>query len=156
MPDPAKPLIILGADHAGYQLKESIKNYLRRAGYTFEDMGTTSEESVDYPDFARPVAERVAAGGKNCLGILTCGNGLGMAVAANKVPGIRSIAAHDAQAARDGRERIGVNVLSLGSKIMTEEQAMKAVGEYLGAEFAGGRHQRRIDKISEIEKARVR
>jgi ribose 5-phosphate isomerase B len=155
MPDSAKPLVILGADHAGFRLKETIKNYLSDSGYSFEDLGTTSEESVDYPDFARPVAERVAAG-ENRLGILTCGNGLGMAVAANKVPGIRSIAAHDVQAARDGRERIGVNVLSLGSKIMTDAQAMEAVRVFLGAEFAGGRHQRRINKISEMEKTRVR
>lgn len=155
MPDSDKPLIVLGADHAGFRLKEAIKNHLRHSGYAIEDLGTHSEESVDYPDFARPVAERVAAGEKR-LGILTCGNGLGMAVAANKVPGIRSIAAHDVQAARDGRERIGVNVLSLGSKIMTDEQAMEAVREFLGAEFAGGRHQRRINKISEMEKTRVR
>lgn len=155
MPDSEKPLIVLGADHAGFRLKEAIKNHLCNSGYAIEDLGTDSEESVDYPDFARPVAERVAAG-ENRLGILTCGNGLGMAVAANKVPGIRSIAAHDVQAARDGRERIGVNVLSLGSKIMTDAQAMEAVREFLGAEFAGGRHQRRINKISEMEKTRVR
>jgi len=155
MPVSAKPLIILGADHAGFQLKESIKNYLRDTGYSFEDFGTHSDEPVDYPDFARPVAERVAAA-ENRLGILTCGNGLGMAVAANKVPGIRSIAAHDVQAARDGRERIGINVLSLGSKIMTDTQAMEAVRVFLDAEFEGGRHQRRINKISEMEKARVR
>jgi ribose 5-phosphate isomerase B len=136
-------------------LKESIKAFLRDSGYSFEDLGTVSEEPVDYPDFARPVAERVAAG-KNRLGILTCGNGLGMAVAANKVPGVRSIAAHDVGAARDGRERIGVNVLSLGSKIMTDAQAMEAVREFLNAEFAGGRHQRRINKISEMERSQVR
>lgn len=155
MPNPSKPLIILGADHAGFRLKECIKTFLRDSGYSFEDLGTASEESVDYPDFARPVAERVAAA-EGRLGILTCGNGLGMAVAANKVPGIRSIAAHDVQAARDGRERIGVNVLSLGSKIMTDAQAKEAVREFLNAEFAGGRHQRRINKISKMEKSQVR
>jgi ribose 5-phosphate isomerase B len=155
MPDSPKPLIILGADHAGFQLKESIKSFLQGFGYSVEDLGTDSEESVDYPDFARPVAERVAAD-PNHLGILTCGNGLGMAVAANKVPGIRSIAAHDVQAARDGRERIGINVLSLGSKLMTDAQAFEAVRVFLGAKFEGGRHQRRINKISEMEKSQVR
>lgn len=155
MSSPAKPRIILGADHAGYRLKETIKGYLAQAGYATEDVGTDSEESVDYPDFARAVAERVA-GDANSLGILTCGNGLGMAVAANKVPGIRSIAAHNAQAARDGRERIEVNVLSLGSKILTNEQAIEAVRQFLTAQVEGGRHQRRVNKISEMEHSRVR
>ncbi len=155
MPQAAKPRIILGADHAGYRLKETIKTYLAAAGYAADDLGTDSEQPVDYPEFARAVAERVAAD-RNCLGILTCGNGLGMSVAANKVPGIRSIPAHDAQAARDARERIDVNVLSLGSKILTDEQAIEAVREFLAAEFAGGRHRRRVDKILEMEQARVR
>jgi len=155
MAPPAKPRIILGADHAGYQLKETIKNFLTASGYPTEDLGTNSKEPVDYPDYARAVAERVAADA-NSLGILTCGNGLGMAVAANKVPGIRSIAAPDAQAARDGRERIQVNVLSLGSKILTEARAIEAVRAFLAAEIEGGRHQRRVDKISDMENSRVR
>jgi ribose 5-phosphate isomerase B len=155
MPAPAKPRIILGADHAGFRLKGTIKRFLDAAGYATEDLGTHSEDPVDYPDFARAVAERVAAD-PDSLGILACGNGLGMAVAANKVPGIRSVAAHNAQAARDARERIEVNVLSLGSKILTGEQALEAVREFLAAEFAGGRHRRRVDKISEMEHSRVR
>lgn len=155
MADPAKPRIILGADHAGFRLKETIKNYLAAEGYAAEDVGTNSEESVDYPDFAQAVAERVAADERS-LGILTCGNGLGMAVAANKVPGIRSIAAHNAQAARDGRERIGVNVLSLGSKILSNEQAIEAVREFLTAHVEGGRHERRVNKILKMENPRVR
>jgi ribose 5-phosphate isomerase B len=155
MAEAAKPRIILGADHAGFQLKETIKRYLTAEGYAAEDVGTNSEESVDYPDFAQAVAERVAADASS-LGILTCGNGLGMAVVANKVRGVRSIAAHDAQAARDGRQRIQVNVLSLGSKIMTNEEAIEAVRIFLTTEIEGGRHQRRVDKISEIENSRVR
>ena len=155
MPPQEKPRIILGADHAGFRLKETIKDFLAESGYSTEDMGTNSEESVDYPDFARAVAERVAAD-SNSLGVLTCGNGLGMAVAANKIPGIRSIAAHNPQAARDGRERIEVNVLSLGSKILTKEQAIEAVREFLTAEVEGGRHRRRVNKISEMEHSRVR
>jgi len=155
MADPAKPRIILGADHAGFHLKETIKKYLTAEGYASEDAGTNSEEPVDYPDIARAVAERVA-GEPRVLGILTCGNGLGMAVAANKVPGVRSIAAHNAQDARDGRQRIQVNVLSLGSKIMTNEQAIEAVREFLTTDIEGGRHQRRVDKISKMENSRVR
>ena len=155
MPPQVKPRIILGADHAGYRLKETLKSFLAELGYSTEDLGTNSEESVDYPDFARAVAERVAANSAS-LGILTCGNGLGMAVVANKVPGVRSIAAHNPQAARDGRERIQVNVLSLGSKILTDEQAKEAVRQFLAAEIEGGRHQRRVDKISQIEHSRVR
>lgn len=155
MPPTAKPRIILGADHAGFQLKETIRKFLSEAGYPVEDLGTDSEEAVDYPDYARAVAERVAEDA-NSLGILTCGNGLGMAVAANKVPGIRAIAAHNAQAARDGRERIEVNVLSLGRKILTDEEAIEAVRQFLTAEVEGGRHRRRVNKISEMEQTRVR
>jgi ribose 5-phosphate isomerase B len=155
MPSPAKPRIILGADHAGFQLKETIKRFLIESGHAIEDLGTNSEESVDYPDYARAVAERVAADA-NSLGILTCGNGLGMAVAANKVAGIRAISAHNAQVARDGRERIEANVLSLGSKILTNEEAIEAVRQFLTAEVEGGRHRRRVNKISEMEQTRVR
>jgi ribose 5-phosphate isomerase B len=152
---PQKPRILLGADHAGFQLKETIKKFLIECGYAIEDLGTNSEESVDYPDYARAVAERVTADADS-LGILTCGNGLGMAVAANKVAGIRAISAHNAQAARDGRERIEANVLSLGSKILTNEEAIEAVRQFLTAEVEGGRHRRRVNKISEMEQLRVR
>ena len=149
----SKPLIVVGADHAGFRAKETIKAYLERAGYPVEDVGTHSEESVDYPDFARAVGERVAAG-KDSLGILVCGTGIGVSIAANKVEGIRAALAHDSLTARRAREHNDANVLALGGKIVGEDEALTIVQEFLGAHFAGGRHQRRIDKISKMDRDR--
>ena len=154
-PSNQKQRIAIGADHAGYQVKESIKRFLEQAGYAVEDVGTFSEESVDYPDFARAVAERVA-GGKENLGVLVCGTGMGMAVAANKVPGIRAAVAHDKMTARLAREHNDANVLTLGARVVDPGQAIEIVREFLSAQFAGGRHQRRIDKIAEMDQERVR
>jgi ribose 5-phosphate isomerase B len=148
----SKPRIALGADHAGFRVKESIRRYLEDAGYGVDDVGTWSEASVDYPDFARAVAERVAAG-QDALGIVACGTGIGVSIAANKVGGIRAALAHDSLTARRAREHNGANVLALGGRIIGEDEAIAIVQEFLGARFAGGRHQRRIDKISEIEQA---
>ena len=151
MPDAApKPRIALGADHAGYHVKENIKKFLEAAGYPVEDLGTWSEESVDYPDYARAVAEKVAAG-TDQLGILACGTGIGMAITANKVPGIRAAVAHDAMTARLAREHNDANVLTLGGRVVDDAQAIEIVRNFLDARFADGRHQRRIDKITELE-----
>jgi ribose 5-phosphate isomerase B len=145
-----KPRIALGADHAGYHIKETIRNYLEQAGYTLDDVGTWSEESVDYPDYARAVGERVAAGQAQ-FGILACGTGIGVAIAANKIPGIRAAVAHDAMTARLAREHNDANVLTLGGRAVDDARAIEIVREFLGAQFAGGRHQRRIDKITQLE-----
>ena len=151
----AKPRIVLGADHAGFHLKETVKKLLRDSGYDCDDVGTYSEESVDYPDFARGVAERVASG--QCdLGILACGTGIGMAIAANKVPGVRAATAHDPMTARLAREHNDANVLALGGRILDDAGATEVVREFLAAQFAGGRHQRRIDKILELDRDRAR
>ena len=115
MPDPTKPRIVIGADHAGYHAKENIKKYLEQAGYAVDDVGTWSEESVDYPDFARAVSERVISG-QDQLGILACATGIGMSIAANKVPGIRAALAHDAMTARLAREHNDANVLAIGGR----------------------------------------
>ncbi len=156
MPDStAKPRIALGADHAGFRLKETIKKFLLGAGYTVDDAGTSSEDSVDYPDYARAVAERVT-GGKDGLGVLVCGTGMGMAMAANKTAGIRAATAHDAMTARLAREHNDANVLTLGARVLDKAHAIEVVREFLGAQFAGGRHQRRIDKIAELDQSRVR
>jgi ribose 5-phosphate isomerase B len=153
--DTPKPRVCIGADHAGYHVKESIKKLLRDSGYDCDDVGTYTDESVDYPDFARGVAERVASG--RCdLGILACGTGIGMAIAANKVPGIRAATAHDAMTARLAREHNDANVLTLGARVLDDTRALEVVREFLDAQFAGGRHQRRIDKISEMDQARAR
>lgn len=153
--DTTKPRIALGADHAGYHAKEIVKQYLDAAGYTVDDLGTWSDESVDYPDFARAVAERVAAGDDQ-LGILACGTGIGMAITANKIPGIRAALAHDALTARMAREHNDANVLTLGGRVVGDAEAIDIVKTFLESRFAGGRHQRRIDKIAELDQARAR
>ena len=149
----SKPRIALGADHAGFRAKETIKKYLEGAGHGVDDVGTWSEESVDYPDFARAVGERVAAG-KDPLGILVCATGIGVSIAANKVEGIRAALAHDSLTARRAREHNDANVLALGGKIVGEDEAIAIVQEFLNAQFAGGRHQRRVEKIDEMDQAR--
>ncbi len=155
MADPVKPRIAIGADHAGYHVKENIKKYLEQAGYAVDDVGTWSEESVDYPDFARAVSERVASG-QDQLGILSCGTGIGMSIAANKVPGIRAALAYDVTTARLAREHNDANVLTLGGRLVDEAKAIEIVREFLDAQFAGGRHQRRIDEVAELDKERTR
>jgi len=148
-----KPRIALGADHAGFQAKESIRKYLEAAGYVVDDAGTTSEESVDYPDFAAKVARRVQQG-QDDLGILVCGTGIGMAITANKVGGVRAAVAHDALTARMSREHNDANVLALGARVLNERQIIEVTESFLSAQFAGGRHQRRVDKISELDQCR--
>ncbi|MBZ5696964.1 MAG: ribose 5-phosphate isomerase B [Acidobacteriia bacterium] len=149
----SKPRIALGADHAGFRVKETIKKYLEGAGYGVDDVGTHSEESVDYPDFARAVAERVASG-KDPLGIVMCGTGIGVAIAANKVEGVYAALAHDSLTARRAREHNDANVLALGGKVVGDDEAIAIVQEFLSAQFSGGRHQRRIDKIKEMDQTR--
>ncbi len=150
----AKPRIALGADHAGYHAKETVKKFLEQAGYEVDDVGTWSEESVDYPLFARAVAQRVASG-RDQLGILACGTGMGMAITANKIPGIRAAVAHDAMTARLAREHNDANVLTLGGRVVNDAMAIEIVRDFLNARFAGGRHQRRIDEIAELDQARA-
>lgn len=150
-----RPRIALGADHAGFHVKEMIKRFLDDSGYRTDDLGTWSEESVDYPVFARAVAERVA-GGQNDLGVLACGTGMGMAIAANKVTGIRAATAHDAMTARLAREHNDANVLTLGGRVLNDAQALEVVQAFLAAQFAGGRHQRRIDEIREMDEEKVK
>jgi len=151
----SKPRMVVGSDHAGFRAKENIKKYLEGAGYMVEDVGTHSEESVDYPDFAKAVGERVAATDR-ALGVLVCGTGIGVSIAANKVEGIRAALAHDSLTARRAREHNDANVIALGGKVVGDDEAIAIVQEFLSAEFAGGRHQRRIDKISEMDQVRVR
>ncbi len=142
--------IALGADHAGFQLKEKIRNWLVGHGYTVDDRGTNSAGSVDYPDYARAVGEEVA-GGRADRGIAVCGTGMGMAMALNKVPGIRAANATTEFEAQMLREHNDGNVLALGARVVSEEQALKLVDKFLHTGFAGGRHQRRVNKIMEIE-----
>jgi ribose 5-phosphate isomerase B len=145
-----KPRIAIGSDHAGFSVKEIIKKYLETTGYPVDDQGTGSEDSVDYPDFGKAVGERVASKQAD-LGIAVCGSGIGISIAANKVPGIRAALAHDVVTAQLAREHNDANVLALGARIVTPVTALEMVQTFLNTPFAGGRHQRRLDKITAIE-----
>ena len=142
--------IAIGADHAGYPLKETIKSQLVGSGFTVEDVGTDGDASVDYPDFAAAVAGRVVSGASD-RGILICGTGIGMAMAANKVDGVRAAPAGDLESARLSREHNDANILALGGRITPPDLALAIVHVFLETPFAGGRHQRRVDKIMALE-----
>jgi ribose 5-phosphate isomerase B len=146
-----RPRIAIGSDHAGFPVKEAIRKYLEAAGYAVDDQGTSSEDSVDYPDFGKAVGERVAAR-QDDLGIVVCGSGIGISIAANKVPGIRAALAHNVLTAQLAREHNDANVLALGARIVTPSAALEMVQTFLNTPYAGGRHQRRLDKITQIEK----
>lgn len=143
--------IALGSDHEGFHLKEAIKIYLEEEGIDYEDYGTDSTESVDYPLYGLRVAEAVAE--KECdFGIICCGTGIGISIAANKVPGIRCAVVSDVYSAQMSREHNDANILALGGRVIGPGLAVKIVETWLATEFAGGRHQRRINGICEIEK----
>jgi ribose 5-phosphate isomerase B len=144
--------IAIGADHAGFELKQKIKQVLEEQGLDVDDEGTNSSVSVDYPDFAKKVADEVAHHQAD-RGILVCGSGIGMAIAANKVPGIRAANVNSEYEAQLSREHNDANVLALGARILDEAAALKIVEKWLHTPFAGGRHQARINKISAIEQA---
>jgi len=143
--------IALGSDHGGFHLKEAIKIYLEEEGIDYEDYGTNSTESVDYPVYGLRVAEAVVR--KECdRGIICCGTGIGISIAANKVPGIRCAVVSDVYSAQMSREHNDANVLALGGRVIGPGLALKIVETWLTTEFAGGRHQKRINGICEIEK----
>jgi ribose 5-phosphate isomerase B len=144
-------MLVIGSDHGGLGLKSALAKYLKERKIDVIDAGTASEASVDYPDFGLKVAELVA-GGKADRGILVCGTGIGMSIAANKVPGIRAALVTDAFMARMAKEHNNANILVLGGRVLDEQQARELVEAWLDASFEGGRHQCRLDKISEIEK----
>ena len=143
--------IAIGADHAGYELKEKVRRWLVQHGIEVDDLGTNSSESVDYPDYARAVAEEVSRKDAE-FGILVCGSGIGMAIAANKVPGIRAANVTSEQEAELSRAHNDANVLTLGARLLDEHNAFQILDVWLSTPFAGGRHQRRVDKIAEIER----
>lgn len=143
--------IAIASDHAGFDEKERLKPLLNELGIEFEDLGTVSTESVDYPDYARKVAEEVAQG-KVEQGLLVCGSGTGMAIAANKVPGVRAAVAWSEEIARLAREHNDANVLSLAARYTPFEELTKIVRAWFAAKFDGGRHAKRVEKIREIEK----
>jgi ribose 5-phosphate isomerase B len=144
--------IALGADHAGFALKEQIKQHLVRKGFEVDDRGTYSTASVDYPDYARAVGDEVTSQTAE-MGILVCGSGIGMAIAANKVPGVRAANVRSEEEAELSRRHNNANVLALGARWMDENAACRIVDRWLSAPFEGGRHQRRVEKIAEVERA---
>ncbi len=143
--------IAIAADHAGFEEKEKMKAALDRLGVEYEDMGTNSPDSVDYPDFARSVAEAVGAGEYE-QGILFCGSGTGMAISANKVKGVRAAVAWSPEIARLARQHNNANVLALPARFVAEDEAESIVKAWFEAEFEGGRHERRVEKITDLEK----
>lgn len=143
--------IVIGADHAGFDLKEAVKGYIEELGYEVLDIGTNSTESVDYPDIAEAVGMQVASGNVE-KGVLICGSGVGASIAANKIPGVRAAITHDHYSAAQGVEHDDMNVLTLGGRVVGEENAKDLIKAFLAAEFSGvERHQRRLNKILAIE-----
>jgi ribose 5-phosphate isomerase B len=142
--------VALGADHAGFALKDALKQVLDALAVPYEDLGTHSSASVDYPDYARLVGDGVASG-RFERGILVCGSGIGMSIAANKIPGVRAALAGDIEAARLSRQHNDANILTLGARFTPEDRAADIVRAFLATGFDGGRHAIRVDKIHRIE-----
>ncbi len=148
--------VMLASDHAGLRLKEKVKKYLARKKIECEDLGTSSFKSVDYPDYALKVAEKVAKN-KNTRGILVCGTGTGMTIAANKVKGIRAVAAYDAYSAKMSRIDNDTNVLGLRGRFFPFEKMKKIITVWLDTPFSGEkRHKRRIKKIGDYERKKLK
>jgi ribose 5-phosphate isomerase B len=144
--------VALGSDHAGYAEKERLKVLLCDLGLDVDDQGTVSEESVDYPDYARKVAEEVAQGRAD-QGLLVCGSGTGMAITANKVPGVRAAVAWSEETARLARQHNDANVLAIGARTTPPERIPAIVRVWFSTEFEGGRHAARVNKIENMELA---
>lgn len=143
--------ITVGSDHAGFELKQHVAEALRAAGHDVIDVGTDSEESTHYPLFAEPAA-RMVADGEAQRGVLVCGSGVGVNIVANKVDGVRAVNAHDADEASLARKHNDVNVLTLSGRRLSPEVADAIVETFLDTEFEGGRHEQRVELISEIER----
>lgn len=142
--------IALGSDHAGFEVKEKIKRQLAEMNIEVEDLGTNSLDSVDYPDFGARVGRAVASG-KADEGIVVCGSGIGIAIAANKVHGVRAAQAWNEETARLARQHNDANVLSIGARVLPEDEIPKIVRAWFDAKFEGGRHAGRVAKISALE-----
>ncbi len=141
--------IAVGSDHAGFKLKEAIKKYLAQKGHEVEDVGTHSDASTDYPDYAAGVAKAVAQG-RVPAGVLVCGSGVGMCMTANRFRGVRAVLAPTVEHARLGRLHNNANVLCLGERLTPSDLAFEILDTFLSQEFEGGRHQKRVDKIDSV------
>ena len=145
-------MVVIGSDHGGLELKASVSEALRQRGLEVVDLGTDNDDSVDYPDFAEKVAGAVSRGEAAC-GILVCGTGIGMSIVANKFPGVRAALVTDEYMARMAKEHNNANILVLGGRVLEAMSAARIVAVWLDAVFEGGRHQRRLDKIAQLEAA---
>jgi ribose 5-phosphate isomerase B len=154
-PTPPATAIAIGADHGGYPLKERLAFRLREEGHEVIDCGTHSGDAVDYPDFAHDVARKVA-GGEARWGIVVDGAGIGSAMVANKVPGVRAALCYDVSTARNSREHNHANVLTLGAGLVGDGLAWQIVQEWLAVDWGGGRHARRVEKITAVEQTYLR
>jgi ribose 5-phosphate isomerase B len=144
--------VALGSDHAGFELKEHLRNSLHRSGVETLDLGPGGRDSVDYPDFALRVGKAVASG--DCdFGVLVCSTGIGMCVTANKVRGVRAALGYNTAAAMQSRAHVDANVLVFGQKFADPEEAAEILGRWLKTPFEGGRHERRVNKITEYEES---
>lgn len=143
--------IAIGSDHAGYELKSAVAPVLEAGGHELVDVGTNSDESVDYPDFAVAAARMVGAGEAE-RAVIVCGSGVGVSIVANKVDGVRAVNAHDAEEAEMSRRHNDANVLTLAGKRLDANQAAPIVASFLDTAFDGGRHARRVDKIAAVER----
>lgn len=142
--------LAIGSDHAGYEMKEEIKKYLEEKGYEVKDYGTNSTESCDYPEFGEKVGRAVASG--ECEeGVLVCGTGIGISLAANKVKGIRAAVCSEPVSARLAKQHNNANIIAFGARIVGMEEVKGIVDAFLSAEFLGGRHEKRVNMISDIE-----
>jgi ribose 5-phosphate isomerase B len=142
--------ISIASDHAGFELKQQIAAALRAEDYEVVDFGTDSAESVDYPDYAEPAAREVAAGLVD-KGVIVCGSGVGVAIVANKVDGVRAVHAHDVEEAKLSRQHNNANVVTLGERSTDAQTALEIVNAFVTTDFEGGRHERRVEKIAAVE-----
>lgn len=142
----SKSVIAIASDHGGYELKEVFKSVLEEKGYLPLDLGTNSTESVDYPDFGTALAKVIETGGAS-RGILICGSGIGISIAANRNPAVRAAVCHSGLSAKLARQHNDANVLALGARLIGIETALDCLEQFLITEFEGGRHQRRVDKL---------
>src|SRR5262245_13488052 len=142
--------VLIASDHAGFEGKEAVKKTLDEMGVEYEDLGTNSPDSVDYPDYAERVAKGVASGEAE-RGILVCGSGIGMEIAANKVPGVRAALAWNEETAKLARQHNDANIVAVGERTTPQETIDRIVRAFLTTDFEGGRHERRIEKIAKLE-----
>jgi ribose 5-phosphate isomerase B len=144
----SKPTVALAADHAGFELKNLLRDELKSQGYDILDLGTNSPDSVDYPDFGRQLGETIASG-KARYGVAVCGSGIGISIAANRIPGCRAALCTDSLMARLSRQHNDANVLALGARLIGPDTAKDCLKAFLATDFEGGRHERRVAKLGQ-------